>query len=164
MSPLSEHASSNAKTEYIASYKGFAKKEMSGKDSYFTSSSHIFSLSTSLNVLWLRKASRTDCRLNSIRGHLFDISIDSFVTVAENTAVKIFSVKSYKDLNLCFSILQVDGSIPKSSTIIFGMKGFVFILGIGKTARQRSSKALKRPGQSVDVGGLANPALPSVKT
>lgn len=72
------------------------RKEMSGKDSYSTPSSYTFSLSTSLNDLWLSTTSRTDCRFTSIGDYLFDISIDNFVTVVENTAAKIFAFKSYR--------------------------------------------------------------------
>lgn len=73
----------------------FAKNEtQSGEVSYFTGSSLLFSLPTSLSDLWLCATSRTDSRFTGIGGYLFNISIDNFVAVVESTDAKTFAFKS----------------------------------------------------------------------
>lgn len=73
----------------------FAKNEIQiGEVSYFTGSSLLFSLPTSLSDLWLSTTSRTDSRFTSIGGYLFNISIENFVAVVENTDAKTLAFKS----------------------------------------------------------------------
>lgn len=108
---------------------------MSGEDSYSTPSSHIYSLSTGLSDLWLSTTSRIDCRFTGIGGYLFDISIDNFVTVGENTAAKVFAFKSYR---------VMDNSIYESSTIILMMEGFIPISMMGENeAEEEQFKSIR---------------------
>lgn len=81
--------------ENTVSYEGFVKKErMSGKVIPHAPAIYFY-LPTDLSDLWL-STSRTDCRITRVGGYLFNIFIDSFVTVVENIAAKIFSFRSYR--------------------------------------------------------------------
>lgn len=125
--------STNAKKkENTARYKGFAKKErISGKDRYSIPSSHIASLFSSLSDLWLSTTCRTERWFTSIGGYISDIPIDNFVTVAENTAAKIFALKSYR---------AMDNSIYESSTIILMIEGFIPISIMGENDEESTDQ------------------------